>query len=64
MSRASAYILCGMPFFLAAVLTALRPNYLGPLFTDPRGPVLIVVALVAMVVGALVLRKIVSVRMA
>jgi tight adherence protein B len=63
MSRWSAYILSGMPFFMAAVLSLLRPGYMAPLFTTPAGRLLILVALCSIAMGALVLKKLVSFRM-
>jgi tight adherence protein B len=64
MSRTSAYILGAMPFFMAAVLTLLKPGYLTPLFTTSTGHVLILIALGGIALGALVLKKIISFRMA
>jgi tight adherence protein B len=64
MSRWSAYILCAMPFFMAAVISVMRPGYLTPLFTTPGGRVLIAIALGGIALGGLVLNRIVSYRMA
>jgi tight adherence protein B len=63
-SRTSAYVLCAMPFFIAAVLAAIKPGYLSPLFTTPAGRVLLAIALGGIALGALVLKRIVSFRLA
>ena len=62
-SRASAYILGAMPFFMAAILSVLRPGYLTPLFTTGAGLFLVVIALTGIALGALMLKRIVSFRM-
>jgi tight adherence protein B len=64
MSRWSAYILCAIPFLLAGAISVLRPGYITPLFTTALGRFLIVVALCGIAIGALILKKIVSVRIA
>ena len=60
MGRASAYVLVGLPFFLAMALTVINREYMSPLYTDPTGHMLIGIALVMMAVGSAILRKIVS----
>ena len=60
MGRASAYVLVGLPFFLAAALTLINREYMMPLFTTSAGHMLIGVSLVMMAVGSVILRKIVS----
>jgi len=39
--RASAYILGSMPFMIIIALLVLSPDYLQPLFTDPRGHIVL-----------------------
>jgi tight adherence protein B len=60
MGRASAYVLIALPIFLAMLLTAINHKYMSPLFTTSAGHTLIIVGLVAMMIGSLILRKIVS----
>jgi len=60
MGRMSAYVLCGLPFFMAGMLTVINPNYMGPLYHTSAGHKLIMLALVMMLVGSLMLKKIVS----
>jgi tight adherence protein B len=62
MGRFSAYILVAMPFLIVAIISLLSPGYMHPLFATSAGRVLIVVALVLMTIGALFLKKIVSIK--
>jgi tight adherence protein B len=60
MGRMSAYVLCGLPFFMAGILTVINPNYMSPLYHTSAGHKLVIVALVQMLIGSLLLKKIVS----
>ena len=60
MGRMSAYVLLGLPLFLAGALTFLNPEYMDPLYHTSTGHMLIAVGIVMMVFGTLVLKKIVS----
>jgi tight adherence protein B len=60
MGRMSAYVLIGLPFFIAAMLTLLNPSYMQPLYGTSAGHMLIILGLVMMAVGSLILKKIVS----
>ena len=62
MGRASAYVLLGLPFFIAFALTLLNPTYMAPLYDTSTGHMLIILGLVMMAFGSLILRKIVSFR--
>jgi tight adherence protein B len=62
MGRASAYVLIALPFFVAALLTLLNPDYMRPLWHTGTGHKLIVLMFVMMTFGSLVLRKIVNFR--
>ncbi len=42
--RASAYILGAMPFMVIFALMVLSPEYLEPLFSDPRGHIVLAIA--------------------
>ncbi len=64
MGRMAAYVLVGMPFFLAVLLSLINYTYMKPLFTTYTGRFFIVLALVGMTIGSLILKKIVSFRMA
>jgi tight adherence protein B len=62
MGRMSAYVLVGLPFFMALVITFLNPVYMHPLYSSSIGHVLIMMSLGGMVIGSLMLKKIVSFR--
>jgi tight adherence protein B len=62
MGRASAYVLIGLPFFIAFALTLLNPSYMAPLYNTSTGHTLIMGGLVMMAIGALILKKLVSFR--
>jgi Flp pilus assembly protein TadB len=62
MGRMSAYVLVGLPFFIAAALTFLNASYMRPLWHEQMGHLLLGLCLVMMTVGSLILKKIVSFR--
>lgn len=62
MGRMSAYVLVGLPFFMAALVTLMNPSYMSPLYHTSAGHILIGITLVMMFLGSLMLRKIVSFR--
>jgi tight adherence protein B len=62
MGRASAYVLVGLPFFVALMLTALNSEYMRPLWHTSTGHKLIITMFVMIGIGSLVLRKIVNFR--
>jgi tight adherence protein B len=62
MGRASAYVLVGLPFFVAMMLTLLNSEYMGPLWHTSTGHKLIFTMLGMIGFGSLVLRKIVNFR--
>jgi tight adherence protein B len=61
-ARGSAWILCGLPFGLVFLLTAINPDYMSVLIKDPRGHAVIVVALVLQLIGMLLIKKILSIK--
>ncbi len=62
MGRASAYVLIGLPFFVALAVTVLNGEYMAPLYHTSAGHKLIVAGLVMIGFGCLVLKKIVAFR--
>ncbi|MGH2995363.1 MAG: type II secretion system F family protein [Gaiellaceae bacterium] len=62
MGRASAYVLIGLPFFVASMLTLLNAEYMRPLWSTSTGHKLVIMMLVMMGIGSLILRKIVNFR--
>jgi tight adherence protein B len=59
--RISAYVLIALPLVVGGLLTALRPEYMGPLVIDPRGRSMLFAAGCAMAFGIALIRKIVRV---
>ena len=60
--KLSAYILTGLPFFLAFVLNVVNPGYLNVLFTDPIGVKMLIGVSVLMGIGIFFLWRIVVIR--
>ena len=61
--RMSGMILSGLPIALAIILQIISPAYLTPLFTSTIGQMAIVGAIVMMIIGALVIRRIVNIEL-
>src|SRR5262249_5678372 len=57
--RLTAGILIALPIFMALVLSVLNPKYIGILFTDPKGPIVLAVAATLQLVGSAILWKII-----
>ena len=60
MGRMSAYVLIGLPFFLAGMFTLINPQYMAPLWGTSAGHKIIFSGLVMMAIGSLLLKKIVN----
>jgi tight adherence protein B len=58
--RASAYILGSMPFMIIIALLVLSPDYLQPLFTDPRGHVVLATAAGSLALAFYTMHKLVK----
>ncbi|HEX8502837.1 MAG TPA: type II secretion system F family protein [Pyrinomonadaceae bacterium] len=61
-SRMSAWILCGLPVFVALAVTLMNPDYMSVLWRDPRGHRLLYAAGFMQVTGMLIVRKILKIR--
>lgn len=61
-SRLSAWILCGIPIFVALAVTVINGEYMSVLWYDPRGHKLILVASCMQLSGMLVVRKILKIK--
>ena len=61
-SRASAWILCGLPIALVVILTALNPDYMSKLIYDPRGHLVIVAAVIMQLIGMGLIRSILNIK--
>ncbi len=56
-ARASTYIIGALPFVVIAAIAAISPQYMEPLFTDPRGNFWLAVAIGMMGSGLWVMHK-------
>jgi len=61
-SRISAWLLCGLPIFVAIAVTIMNPDYMSVLWKDPRGHYLIAAALFMQITGMLIVRKILDIK--
>lgn len=61
-SRMSAWLLCGLPIFVAIAVTVMNPDYMSVLWKDPRGHYLIGAAMTMQVTGMLIVRKILQIK--
>lgn len=60
--RLSAAILIALPFIAAFALSLINPDYIGTLFTDPIGRIMVVFAITMMIIGFFVMRRIIAIR--
>ena len=60
-SRMSAWLLCGLPIFVAVMITFMNPEYMAVLWKDPRGHYLIATAMGLQITGMLIVRKILNI---
>jgi tight adherence protein B len=58
--RMSAYVLAGLPFLVAGLISVISPTYMSPLWHSSTGHFLVGMALVMLAIGSGVLKKIVS----
>lgn len=58
--RLSAYILIGLPFVVAGVISILNPGYLSVLTDNPVGQIVILIQMVLMLVGYLIMRRMIN----
>ena len=61
-SRWSAWLLCGLPIFLAIYVTIMNPGYMDVMWRDPRGHWLLAVAAIMQILGILMVQKIMRIR--
>ncbi len=61
-SRMSAWLLCGLPIFVALAITVMNPEYMSILWKDQRGHYLIAIALFMQLTGMLIVRKILDIK--
>ena len=61
-SRWSAWLLCGLPMFLALYVSFMNPGYMDVMWHDQRGHWLLAIAAVMQLLGVLVVKKIMKIR--
>ena len=59
-ARASAGVLGSLPFAIALLMFWTNPGYIGPLFTDPRGWVMLAGGALMLTIGVSIMAKLVS----
>ncbi|MCB0879185.1 MAG: type II secretion system F family protein [Thermoleophilia bacterium] len=62
MGQMSAYVLLGMPVFIALALTVMSPDYMAPLYGTTTGHLMIAAACFSMALGYFACMKVVSVK--
>jgi tight adherence protein B len=60
-SRASGYLIAMVPAVLAVVVYVINPEFMGKLFTDPCGYVMIGAAVTGIILGFVVINKVVQI---
>ena len=60
MGQAGAYVLVGLPFFIAAMITLMNGSYMDPRLHSSTGHKLIITMLVMMAFESFILKRIVS----
>jgi tight adherence protein B len=60
--KLTAGILIALPPFVMVALATLNPQYIGVLFTDPKGPTILAVAGIMQVIGSVILWKIIHIE--
>jgi tight adherence protein B len=61
-SRLSAWLLCGLPIFVALAVTVMNPDYMAILWKDQRGHYMIGAAIIMQITGMLIVRKILDIK--
>ncbi len=60
---ASAFIIGSLPPAVAGLISITAPDYMRPLFTDPRGHIMLLVGAVWMTLGVLSMRKMINFKL-
>ena len=60
--KLSAIILIAIPFVIALALSVLNPVYIKTLFTDPIGKILVAFALIMMIIGIFVMKRMIQIK--
>lgn len=60
--RITGYVITALPFGLGGIIYVVNPDFMGGMFTDPCGWVMIGIALVLIVIGFFAVKKIVDIE--
>lgn len=60
--RMSAMVLIALPFFVFTMISIMAPTYHAVLFTDPIGRFMVVIAVIMILIGIMVIRKIIDIK--
>ena len=60
--RMTGWVLALLPAALAGIISVVSPGYMRPLFTDPIGKIVVVIALTMQAVGVFIMRRIIDVE--
>ena len=60
--RYTGYLITALPFVLATIIYLINPGFMGVLFTDPCGWLMIGISLVLIVIGYIIVSKIVNIE--
>src|SRR5437899_5179297 len=60
--RLSGIVLIGLPFALFVMMLHIKPDYVAVLWTDPLGIKMSVFAIIAQILGAITIKKIVDIK--
>jgi len=58
----SAAVLIGLPFLVASVIAIINPSYISTLITDPLGNILVAAAIFMMILGIVVMRRMIQIK--
>jgi tight adherence protein B len=61
-SRWSAWLLCGLPIFLAIYMSVMNPDYMSVMWRDPRGHNLLFIAAAMQILGMLMVQRIMRIK--
>jgi tight adherence protein B len=61
-SRWSAWLLCALPVLLAVYMSAMNPDYMEVMWRDPRGHKLLAIAAIMQILGMLLVRRIMAIK--
>jgi tight adherence protein B len=58
----SAIILFALPIVVGGIIYKMNPDYMSPLFTDPMGQNMLMVGSFLMVIGAIIMKRMVAIK--